>query len=111
MTIYEKNHSHVIEAHSSSLSQIALNFTGSILATASDKGTLIRLFSTEDGSPIQEVRRGSDKAEIYSISFDKMSNWIACSSDKGTIHLFAVTKSGARIALTDENVAQTEDDK
>lgn len=52
VTIYEKNHSHVIEAHSSSLSQVALNYTGSILATASDKGTLIRLFSTDDGSPI-----------------------------------------------------------
>jgi WD40 repeat protein len=71
VTIYEKNHSHVIEAHTSSLSKIALNFSGSILATASDKGTLIRLFSTEDGSPIQEVRRGADKAEIFSISFDK----------------------------------------
>ena len=93
----------MIEAHSSSLSQIALNFSGSILATASDKGTLIRLFNTEDGTPIQELRRGTDKAEIYSISFDKNSTWIACSSDKGTIHIFAVTKSGARIALTDEN--------
>ena len=52
VTIYEKNHSHVIEAHTSSLSKLALNYSGSILATASDKGTLIRLFSTEDGSPI-----------------------------------------------------------
>ena len=93
--IYEKSHSHVIQAHSSNLSQLALNFTGSILATASEKGTLIRLFSTDDGSAIQEVRRGYDKAEIYSISLDKTSNWIACSSDKGTVHIFAVTKGGA----------------
>ena len=64
-----------------------------MLATASDKGTLIRLFRTEDGTPLQEVRRGSDKAEIYSISFDKMSRWIACSSDKGTIHIFAISTS------------------
>jgi WD40 repeat protein len=93
--IYEKSQSHVIEAHTSSLSQVALNYRGSILATASEKGTLIRLFSTDDGSPIQEVRRGYDKAEIYSISFDKTSNWIACSSDKGTVHIFSVTKVGA----------------
>jgi WD40 repeat protein len=82
---------------------MALNFTGTLLATASDKGTLIRIFSTEDGSPLQEVRRGSDKAEIYSIAFDKHSTWIACSSDKGTIHIFHVTKSLARITLSDEN--------
>ena len=76
---------------------MALNFTGTLLATASDKGTLIRVFSTEDGTPLQEVRRGSDKAEIYSITFDKLSNWIACSSDKGTIHLFTVSKNMTRI--------------
>jgi len=40
-----------------------------------------------------------------------MSNFIACSSDKGTIHIFAVSKTGAKIALTDENAATPEDDK
>ena len=72
---------------------MALNFQGTLLATASDKGTLIRIFSTEDGAPLQEVRRGSDKAEIFSIAFDKNSHWIACSSDKGTIHIFTVAKN------------------
>ncbi len=85
------------------MSCIALNFTGTLLATASDKGTLIRIFSTETGEPLQEVRRGSDKAEIYSIAFDKHSHWIACSSDKGTIHIWHVTKTMSKIALSDEN--------
>lgn len=80
-----------------------MNFQGNLLATASDKGTLIRLFSTEDGTPLQEVRRGTDKAEIYSIAFDKMSHWIACSSDKGTIHIFTVAKGQGKIVLSDEN--------
>ena len=81
-----------------------------MLATASDKGTLIRIFSTEDGSPLQEVRRGSDKAEIFSIAFDKNSNWIACSSDKGTIHIFTVSKNLGRIVLSDENAKEEEGD-
>jgi len=76
---------------------MTLNFSGNLLATASDKGTLIRIFSTEDGTPLQEVRRGSDKAEIYSIAFDKNSHWIACSSDKGTIHIFTVSQEKGRI--------------
>ena len=106
ITVYEKNNSYIIAAHQSSLSALALNFTGTLLATASDKGTLIRLFSTEDGTPLQEVRRGTDKAEIFSISFDKLANWIACSSDKGTIHIFTVSKNQTRIQLSDENVKE-----
>jgi WD40 repeat protein len=56
------------------------------------------------------VRRGSDKAEIYSISFDKNSNWIACSSDKGTIHIFTVSKTMQRIVLSDENAAPQDEE-
>jgi len=51
-----------------------LNFNGSLVASASEKGTIIRIFATDTGHAIQEVRRGSEKAEIYSLSFDKNSN-------------------------------------
>ena len=80
-----------------------------MLATSSDKGTLIRIFSTDDGTALQEVRRGSDKAEIYCISFDKNANWIACSSDKGTIHIFKIALS--KITLGEENPAGEEEKK
>ena len=58
---------------------------------------------------MQEVRRGSDKAEIYSICFDKQSQWIACSSDKGTIHIFTVSKNTQRIQLGDEEEKEEEE--
>lgn len=71
---------------------MALNPDGRLLATASEKGTLIRLLNTETGHPLAEFRRGSDKADIYSLSFDIKSTWLAVSSDKPTIHVFAVTR-------------------
>lgn len=106
ITIYEKNHSFIIPAHQSSVSAMTLNFQGTLLATASDKGTLIRLFSTEDGAPLQEVRRGTDKAEIFSLIFDNHSKWLACTSDKGTIHIFRVSPNKGRIVLSDENAKE-----
>lgn len=42
------------------------------------------------GECIQELRRGSEYATIYSIAYDIKSQWLACSSDSGTIHIFAL---------------------
>lgn len=35
-----------------------------------------------------QVRRGSDRAEIYSLAFSSTAQWLAASSDKGTVHVF-----------------------
>lgn len=55
------------------------------------KGTLVRIFDTATGKKVQEVRRGTEKALIYSIAFSHDSNFIATSSDKGTIHIFGIS--------------------
>jgi WD40 repeat protein len=68
------------------------------LATASDKGTLIRIYSTETGAFLAELRRGTEKAEIYSISFNPSSKFLACSSDRGTIHIFSLTSVNEKLA-------------
>jgi WD40 repeat protein len=39
---------------------------------------------------LRELRRGADKAEIYCLSFSPSSNWLAISSDKGTIHVYGI---------------------
>ncbi len=70
---------------------MALQLTqkGDKLATASEKGTLIRIHNTEDGSLLQEVRRGKNYAVINSLAFDiNGSKFFSCSSDSGTTHLF-----------------------
>jgi len=94
---YEKTFSAVISAHESTIAYLALNSEGSLLATASDKGTLIRIFRTDTGDFLQELRRGTEKAEIYSICFNPSSKFLACSSDRGTIHIFSLATSNDKL--------------
>ncbi|KAK4852805.1 hypothetical protein QYF36_027200 [Acer negundo] len=77
-----------IMAHASQIACLAMTPDGRFLATASSKGTLIRVFNTMDGSLLQEVRRGADRADIYSLAFSSNFKWLAASSDKGTVHVF-----------------------
>ncbi|ESW16936.1 hypothetical protein PHAVU_007G196400 [Phaseolus vulgaris] len=85
---YASKRTKFIMAHDSRIACFALTHDGRLLATASSKGTLIRLFNTLDGSLLQEVRRGADRAEIYSLAFSPTAQWLAVSSDKGTVHVF-----------------------
>ena len=43
---------------------------GNKLATASQKGTVIRIFDTKTGDPFQELRRENEYAMIFSIAFE-----------------------------------------
>lgn len=79
-----------IYAHQGQIAQIELSRCGSKLATASDKGTLIRVFDTVSKARLFEFRRGADPAAIYSIVFSKDWSFLAVTSDKGTLHLFAL---------------------
>lgn len=86
-----RNASSIISAHEASLSYITMNLKGTKLATASEKGTLIRVFDTLTGKKTHELRRGADKAIIYCINFNHDSSYLCVSSDKGTVHIFSLT--------------------
>lgn len=89
--LYDIKRMSLVQAHEGSLGCFALSFDGRLLATASEKGTLIRVWDTLSGKQLQELRRGADHAEIQSICFSpKTSTFLAVSSDKGTIHIFKV---------------------
>jgi len=79
-----------LPAHSSSLACITLNTAGTRLATASSKGTLVRVWDTKDGSLVAELRRGSQPASITSINFNCESSLLCVSSDHGTVHIFSI---------------------
>lgn len=75
-------------AHGSRIACLALTGDGRFFATASTKGTLVRVYNTSDCSLLQEVRRGAMRADIYSLAFSSTAQWLAVSSDKGTVHVF-----------------------
>lgn len=79
----------MIAAHDSPLAALAFNPAGDRLATASEKGTVIRVFSVEDGSKLFEFRRGVRRcATIYCMSFSQDSHYLVLSSNTETIHVF-----------------------
>ena len=77
-----------------------------MLVTASERGTVLRLFETglvkrghgaggsrdateeTTGKPIREFRRGVERATVTCLSFSLDNSWLACCSDHGTVHVF-----------------------
>ena len=79
----------MIPAHDSTLASIAFDSSGSKLATASEKGTVIRVFTIPNGKRVFEFRRGVRRnAAIYSLSFSPDSLYLSASSNLETIHIF-----------------------
>lgn len=95
----------VVEAHKSPLSSLALNSEGTLLATASDKGTIIRVFSVPDAQKLYQFRRGTYPSRIFSMSFNLVSSLLCVSSATETVHIFRLgapkdeTNSGGSTAL------------
>jgi len=94
-----------LQAHDTELTQLALSVDGTRLATASVQGTLIRIWDTKTGKQVKEFRRGTDRAAINCINFSKDTKFLCVSSNKGTIHIFALegetraeeTEGGGRV--------------
>lgn len=80
-----------IKAHNSTIAALKLSQDGTLLVTASSKGTLLRIYNTDTGDMMAEVRRGADQADITDVSIDPTNKFVSCASDKGTIHIFNST--------------------
>lgn len=90
---YTLHRYHLFTAHTSPVSSIEFDMSGRTLATASTKGTLVRIFKPTDSRTMDLVcilRRGRSESPITSISFDPLSRWVTICGETDTAHLFTV---------------------
>ena len=80
----------IIPAHETPLRALALSRNGDLVATASEQGTIIRLWSYPSCTKLAEFRRGVDQAAILSLAFSPSGTTLAATSDKSTLHIFDV---------------------
>lgn len=79
----------VIQAHDNNIECLAINKTGTMVATSSELGTLIRIFDINTCNKIYEFRRGTQPSKISSLAFSYDNRFLACcSSRNGTVHFF-----------------------
>lgn len=86
----------VIEAHKTKVAAMVFSNDGSLLATASDKGTIIRVFSVETGVKLYQFRRGTYNTKIYSLAFSPDNMFLIASSATETVHIFRLGEEEAK---------------
>jgi hypothetical protein len=81
---------HEVIAANHPLTMIRFNRDATFVATASERGTLIRIINAVTGDIVGELRRGSFHANIVSLAFAPQGKFLVAYSDRGTIHLFGL---------------------
>ncbi|XP_068193760.1 WD repeat domain phosphoinositide-interacting protein 1 isoform X2 [Antennarius striatus] len=78
-----------IPAHDSPLAALTFNTSATKLASASERGTVIRVFSIPEGQRLFEFRRGMKRyVNISSLSFSPDGHFLCASSNTETVHIF-----------------------
>lgn len=92
----------VIEAHKGEIAALKFSPDGSLLATASEKGTIIRVFNPENGAKVYQFRRGTYATNITSLSFSNDNQFLAVCSSSKTVHIFKLGKTPADLKSSNE---------
>jgi len=77
-----------VDAHRSSLAALAISYNGTLAATASQKGTVIRVFSLPKGSKLYSFKRGMSYVDVWDLSFAPTLPLLMLCSSSGTVHIF-----------------------
>ncbi|KAF9006485.1 WD40-repeat-containing domain protein [Cyathus striatus] len=95
-----KNPVSIIAAHTHHLMALAVPPSGRLLATTSERGTLVRIWDAYTGKLLQELRRGADQAQIYGVRFRPDEREVCVWSDKGTVHIFRIGSSNRQSSFS-----------
>lgn len=78
----------VLLAHRSPVQALALNITGHMLATASSKASVIRVFAVPSLETLCVFRRGASPCRIFGLNFSRDSQFLCAAASSGTVHVF-----------------------
>ncbi|XP_044759090.1 WD repeat domain phosphoinositide-interacting protein 2-like isoform X2 [Coccinella septempunctata] len=88
-----------IKAHESPLVAMTFNPEGTLLATASVKGTLIRIHNVMDGTRVVAFRRGLSRCvNIHSLRFSTCGRYVGASSNTETVHIYKLPEKIVKAA-------------
>eukprot|EP00953_Heterococcus_sp_UTEX-ZZ885_P004638 3000-Heterococcus_DN1.PRE.2 len=79
---------------------------GTLLATASEQGTVVRVFTVPGAQQVCTLRRGSYPVAIRSLAFNLSATRLAVSSDSGTIHVFNITSNSSATKASEQHQQQ-----
>ncbi|ABN67821.2 Autophagy-related protein 21 [Scheffersomyces stipitis CBS 6054] len=108
----------IFKAHNSSIGKITVSNDNSKIATASVKGTIIRVFSIDSNSfssdklkisQVTNLRRGHNLARINTLSFNADNSILGCGSESNTIHFFRLNEKAEATSPGNSDEGNTED--
>lgn len=89
-----RNQVKLINAHKNAIKCICLSNNGNMVASASELGTIIRIYDCKNNVLLYEFRRGIDTAIITDMKFSPNDNKLAVLSDKNTLHIYNIDQNG-----------------
>ena len=74
------------------LAALCLSASGTLLASASERGTVLRVFSLPSGAKLRELRRGTRPGVIHSLSISIDEQLLCAATGTGTLHVFKISE-------------------
>ncbi|KRX08692.1 WD40-repeat-containing domain [Pseudocohnilembus persalinus] len=87
---YDTKQQMSIKAHQQQIQIIQLCSSGFKIATASKEAAFIRIFNTQNGELLHELRRGFETEKINSINFNRTGSLLCLASRNGQIQIFGI---------------------